>query len=215
LGILPDFPQSQFTALLAQRYGYFINRDTLTGVFAHQVQTTIYRMTQRLKMNGLARRFNPAWLFIISYYRVFLRVTQGTSRLQSILADRYAAKAYNAYDLVDGILHILKQELLFEMNVPREITWARQQGQKPQNVYRVLTVRNQTQKELLELKMAEIIEMPTSSDASTPNLHERISRIEQFKPGKYAEQNSGLVSDLLLNLEELQTKMIAIIDARY
>ena len=80
--------QGQFKAILAHEYGHFSNRDTAGGDLARWVRASIYRMAYNLAVSGQARWYNPAWLFINGFHRGFLRITQGASRLQEILADR-------------------------------------------------------------------------------------------------------------------------------
>ena len=47
-------------------------------------------------VSGAAGWYNPAWLFVNGFFRVFLRVSQGASRLQEVMADRWAAFCYGS-----------------------------------------------------------------------------------------------------------------------
>jgi hypothetical protein len=51
------------------------------------------------------------------YFRVFLRITLGASRLQEILADRYAALAYGAQNFIEGLRNVIRQSVQFDFQV--------------------------------------------------------------------------------------------------
>ena len=61
-------------------------------------------MLVALIQNGAAAVYNPAWLFATRYHQIFLRISQGASRLQEVLADRRAVSAYGSRPFVDGFL---------------------------------------------------------------------------------------------------------------
>ena len=86
--------QGQLKAVLAHEYGHFVNRDTAGGGLALAVRRAVWQMAESLASGGAARWYNPAWLFVTGFHKLFLRVSQGASRLQEILADRWAALAY-------------------------------------------------------------------------------------------------------------------------
>jgi hypothetical protein len=45
-------------------------------------------MAINLAESGAAAWYNPAWLFLNAFHRIFLRISQGASRLQEVRADR-------------------------------------------------------------------------------------------------------------------------------
>lgn len=71
-------------------------------------------MANGLAAGGAATWYNPAWLFLNGFYRVFLRTSQGASRLQEILADRWAAFAYGARHFEDGLRHVIERSIRFD-----------------------------------------------------------------------------------------------------
>jgi Zn-dependent protease with chaperone function len=77
IGAISGLSQGQFAAILAHEYGHFSNRDTAGGYLAHQVYASFNQMAQRLIRSGVARFYNPAWLFLVGYQRIFLKVTLG------------------------------------------------------------------------------------------------------------------------------------------
>jgi Zn-dependent protease with chaperone function len=66
---------------------------------------------------GAAAWYNPAWLFVRGFYAVFLRISQGASRLQEVLADRWAASTYGSEAFERGLLHIIRRSAAFDAHV--------------------------------------------------------------------------------------------------
>jgi Zn-dependent protease with chaperone function len=83
-------------AVLGHEYGHFTNKDTAGGAFALSVRGSLHATAYGLATGGAAAWYNPAWLFVNGFHRVFLRISEGASRLQEVLADRWAAFAYGA-----------------------------------------------------------------------------------------------------------------------
>jgi len=100
-------------AILAHEYGHFSNRDTAGGGFALAVRRSLLTMGQGIARSGAARWYNPAWLFVNGFYRVFLRISQGASRLQEVLADRWAALAFGSRAFEEGLRHIVARSVRF------------------------------------------------------------------------------------------------------
>jgi Zn-dependent protease with chaperone function len=120
-GVLEGMPLPAFKAILAHEYGHFSNRDTAGGGFALGVRRSLLLFIVGLAESGQAAPWNPAWLFANGFYRLFLRVSQGASRLQEILADRRAAEAYGGAAFASGLRHVLTCDLHFEQHVSAEI----------------------------------------------------------------------------------------------
>jgi len=95
-----------FKAVLAHEYGHLSNRDTAGGGFALAVRRSLTTAAVGLAERGVATWYNPAWLFLTGFNRVFLRISQGASRLQETLADRWAASAYGARYFEQGLRHL-------------------------------------------------------------------------------------------------------------
>jgi len=114
VGALDGFKVGPFKAVLAHEYGHFSNRDTAGGGFALAVRRSILTMAVAIARGGAAAWYNPAWLFINAFYRLFLLVSQGASRLQEVLADRWAALAYGAAEFERGLRHLIARSVEFE-----------------------------------------------------------------------------------------------------
>jgi Zn-dependent protease with chaperone function len=104
-------------AVLGHEYGHFTNRDTAGGVFALAVRNSIRHTAIGIAQGGAATWYNPAWLFVNGFHRVFLRITQGASRLQEVLADRWAVFAYGADAFEAGLRHIVERGVRFGAHI--------------------------------------------------------------------------------------------------
>ena len=114
VGVLEGLKIGPFKAVLAHEYGHFSNKDTAGGGFALAVRRSLITMAQSLAESGAAAWYNPAWLFLNGFYRVFLRISQGASRLQEILADRWAAFTYGSKAFEEGLRHVIEQSVRFD-----------------------------------------------------------------------------------------------------
>jgi len=198
----------QLKAILAHEYGHFSNRDTAGGDLALQTRTSMYHLAFRLAVNGQAHWYNPAWLFVNGYYRLFLQITQGASRLQELLADRFAALTYGARAFADGLLQVVRQTLSFGAQVDAEITRA---PLALSNLYALPALETSQQQEVEE-KLTALLREATSPYASHPAVGERIALVRRLavaeppaEPGDTAPAWS-----LLPSAEQLQAEMTAV-----
>jgi Zn-dependent protease with chaperone function len=106
-----------FKAILGHEYGHFVNRDTAGGAFALSVRNSISATAVGIAEGGAAAWYNPAWLFVNAFHRIFLRISEGASRLQEVLADRWAVFAYGAQAFEDGLRHIVERGAHFDAHV--------------------------------------------------------------------------------------------------
>lgn len=83
-----------------------------------------------LYMSGAAQWYNPAWLLINALYRIFLRVSQGASRLQEVLADRWAAIICGPQAFSEGLTHVIRQSIEFRLLSNIEIELARKEERR-------------------------------------------------------------------------------------
>jgi Zn-dependent protease with chaperone function len=104
-------------AVLGHEYGHFTNRDTSGGAFALKVRNSVSATAYALAEGGAAAWYNPAWLFVNGFHRVFLRISEGASRLQEVLADRWAVFAYGADAFEAGLRHVVTRGVHFDAHV--------------------------------------------------------------------------------------------------
>jgi len=106
-----------FKAILGHEYGHFTNRDTAGGAFALAVRNSLTMTAVGLAQGGVATWYNPAWWFVNGFHRVFLRISEGASRLQEVLADRWAVSAYGADAFEQGLRHVVERGVRFDAHV--------------------------------------------------------------------------------------------------
>jgi Zn-dependent protease with chaperone function len=114
VGVLEGLKIGPFKAVIAHEYGHFSNRDTAGGGLALGVRRSLFTMAKGLAESGTAHWYNPAWIFLNVFFRVFMRISQGASRLQEILADRWAAFTYGSKAFETGLRHVIEQSVRFE-----------------------------------------------------------------------------------------------------
>lgn len=115
-GVLDGLKLGPFKAILAHEYGHFSNRDTAGGGLALSVRRSLLTMAHSLAESGAAAWYNPAWLFLYGFNLVFLRISQGASRLQETLADRWAVFAYGAKAFEQGLRHVVERSVRFDVH---------------------------------------------------------------------------------------------------
>lgn len=209
MGVLSGLTQGQFKSILAHEYGHFTGKDTAGGGLARQVQLSIHNMAHGLAVSGQARWYNPAWLFINGFYRVFLRITHGASRLQEILADRYAALAYGSRNLIEGLKHVVRQAINFDLQVNIEVNQSIQQGGRLNNLYTLPEPQEGEAEQKLAEAVQQALERQTSAYDTHPSPVERFRLIEKISA---PERSVGLdderaALDLLPNASLLQQEM--------
>src|SRR5206468_10056730 len=124
-------------------------------------------IAQRLIQSRATQIFNPVWLFILGYQRIFLRVTLGASRLQEILADRYAAITYGAQNFIDGLQKVTRQAVAFPLQADYEVRQSFELNRPLSNLYDLPSMPEQLQGEV-EKQVQEVMERPTSEYDSHP-----------------------------------------------
>jgi Zn-dependent protease with chaperone function len=117
IGLFDGMTQLQLRSVLAHEYGHFRNADTAGGGFALAVRRSLFVMIIRLARSGAAGAYNPVWWFLRAYHRIYLGVSQGASRLQEVLADRWAIDAYGTAAFVAGYRHVVARSVQFDHEV--------------------------------------------------------------------------------------------------
>jgi len=212
LGSLPGMTQGQLRSILAHEYGHFSSRDTAGGRLALQVRLSLRRMAHGLASAGQALWYNPFWLFVNGYYRIFLRITLGASRLQEILADRCAAVVYGVQNFAAGLMHIVRQDLVFRAQISQEISEAVQQERVCRNLYTLPPLESGPRQDL-EAKLEEILTHPTSPYDSHPAVQERIALLQGVDEVAAGEEDGEPAWSLLPDAEVLQEEMTAFLVA--
>ena len=214
VGVLEGMKLSWFKAVLAHEYGHFSNKDTAGGGFAIAVRRSLMTMAESLARGGAAAWYNPAWLFINGFYRVFLRISQGASRLQEVLADRWAAFAYGAEAFEQGLTHVIRQSIKFDFHAQNTLNEVVEQQRPLSNFYTYTPQKTPETAEVEEAVKQSIHEPPSVYD-SHPAPADRFEWVHALgatgtglKPGDIAE-----VWTVFSNPEQIQQEMTSQIRA--
>jgi Zn-dependent protease with chaperone function len=197
-----------FKAILGHEYGHFSNRDTAGGAFALSVRRSLGATAVALAQGGVAAWYNPAWLFVNGFHRVFLRISEGASRLQEILADRWAVFAYGAAAFEEGLRSVVAQSVRFDAHVGatlKEVV----DGQLPlTNLY---TYRPSMIAKNLDDDIADALNREGSVYDSHPPAAERFALVRALnapEPPAQADDDWSAWT-LFANVEPLQRAMTA------
>jgi Zn-dependent protease with chaperone function len=206
MGALTGLTQGQLAAILAHEYGHFSNQDTAGGDLAHRVYASLNQVAEQLIRSGMARFYNPVWLFLVGYQRIYLRVALGASRLQEVLADRYAAMAYGSQNFIEGLQSVIRQAIAFPLQADSEI---RRLVQLKQTVYNLYDAPlPEPLRGELDKQFEEAMHRTTSQYDSHPAPHERIAWIDRLRvPYSPMQDNPRPALQLFPNQVVLQREM--------
>lgn len=116
-GLLRGMRVGSLKGVLAHEFGHFKNEDTAGGALSLAVRRSMMQMLVALIQGGAAKVYNPAWIFATRYHGLFLRISQGASRLQEVLADRWAVFAYGSRPFVEGFEHVIARTVEHDARV--------------------------------------------------------------------------------------------------
>jgi len=179
-GVLEGLPLPAFKAILAHEYGHFSHRDTAGGGLALRVRRSLILLLVGIARAGHATPWNLAWWFANGYHRLFLRVSQGASRLQEILADRRAAEVYGGAAFATGLRHVVACGIEFDGHVNAEIKRALKAEEPLSNLWSPPTIASEPASTSEKLQ-SELSRKPSPYD-SHPAPSDRIRWVEQI-PG--------------------------------
>jgi Zn-dependent protease with chaperone function/uncharacterized membrane protein len=186
-GVVEGMTIGPFRAILAHEYGHFSNRDTAGGTFALAVRRSLWTMAHNLAAGGAAAWYNPLWLFLNVFHRVFLRISQGATRLQEILADRWAAFAYGASAFEEGLRHVVERSIRFQAHANSTLNEVVNGKLALANLYTYKPTKNPTQKEIEEA-VRKAIDAPASPYDSHPSPAERFRLLKLLPSARAGSQ---------------------------
>lgn len=201
-GVLKDFKQNDFRAVLAHEYGHFSNRDTAGGAVALRVRNDMHNYSYALYAGGQTVWWNLAFQFLRLYDFIFRRISNGATRLQEILADRVAAQTYGAQSFQNGLTYVIKRNIEFVKLANIEIEEARKIKRPFNNLYELSGSSNEAIEE--EYKIS--LNRQTSMDDTHPSPVDRFRFIEGLGKEKTLN-NNFYVRDLFVNWDSLTLEM--------
>ena len=165
IGVLEGMDQTAFRSVLAHEYGHFSNRDTAGGGYALTARVSLLEMIRHMIHGGVARWYNPAWWFVRGFYAVFLRITQGASRLQEYLADRWAATCYGAAAFERGLRHVIAQSIRFDHRTQACLKEVIEQRRPLANLYDYQPASRPSDEDLAKETQAALEAEPSAYDS--------------------------------------------------
>jgi Zn-dependent protease with chaperone function/tetratricopeptide (TPR) repeat protein len=179
--VLEGMSLGELRAILAHEFGHFSNRDTAGGQFALAVRNSLSSTLLRLAHGGAASHANPAWLFVTGYWQLFLRISQGASRLQEVLADRWATYTYGAENFVRGLRHVVRASIEFSEHVESTVSELAKSKAPLANLYRYEPSPPATGQRPLDELVEEALNRPASPFDSHPPPQERMALVRALR----------------------------------
>lgn len=197
-----------FKAILGHEYGHFTNRDTSGGTFALAVRNSLATTAVGLAQGGVATWYNPAWWFVSGFYRLFLRISEGASRLQEVLADRWAVHAYGAAAFENGLRHVVERGVRFDEHVGVTLKEVVDRRLPLANLY---TYRSAAQTEEVQARVEESLNRKSSAYDSHPAPAERFALVHALPQRELEAEpdDDAPATALFVNFEALQFQMTA------
>lgn len=191
VGVLEGMGVLPFKAILAHEYGHFSNRDTAGGGLALAVRRSLLHAAIGLARGGAASWYNPAWWFVSGYYKVFLRISHGASRLQEVLADRWAAFTYGPEAFAEGLTHAVRRAIAFDAHAEATLREVIEAKAPLANLYRHAP-KQAPEAANLDALVREALEREPSPFDSHPSPAERIAWVHTLKaPPSPAEEGAA------------------------
>jgi Zn-dependent protease with chaperone function len=213
--VLDGMRVRELKAILAHEYGHFHNEDTAGGGFALAVRRSLVTMAMHLVRGGAASNLNPAWWFVKGFHGVFLRVSQGASRLQEVLADRWAAFAYGSEAFVQGLKHVIARSVRFDAHVAATLKEVVPAKQPLANVY-AFVPKQAVDPTKVDEAVEQAMNRPGSPYDSHPRPADRIAWVTKIAAAAPPETDEDVQEawTLLADRESIEKKMTDEVRAR-
>ena len=212
VAVLDGLDTQAFQAILAHEYGHFSNEDTAGGNFALAVRRSVMQSARGLAEAGVADWYNPTWLFLRGFHKLFLRISQGASRLQEVLADRWAARTYGADSFERGLRHVIVSELRFDAHAHAAIREVLEAKQGLRNIYEHKLTTPAASEAEVATKLEELIHEEPSPYDSHPRPADRFRWAHAIARRESGDDRSSEPSWALFadrgEIEERMTELI-------
>lgn len=135
IGALKNMTISQLKSILGHEFGHIYNKDTFGGSFALFVRRNIKEAMKIIETDLMNRWYNPAWVYISLFNKVFLRISQGAARLQELLADEISAYLFGSDLFSNSLLSFTKNQIEFSVIKKIGLMNALNNNEEPDNIY--------------------------------------------------------------------------------
>jgi tetratricopeptide (TPR) repeat protein len=208
VGVLNEFKQNGFRAVLAHEYGHFTHRDTAGGDIALRVNNDMMKFAHAMIATGQANWWNIAFQFLRVYHFIFRRISYGATRLQEVLADRVAALQYGPLAFEEGLTHVVGKSVEFHHLAVKEIEDSVAVQRALQNLYELRLEENSD----LQQQIEKSLNRETSEDDTHPSPNDRF-RLTRKITGANESPANGMVWDWFKNREALTNEMTSLIQS--
>ena len=228
IGSLKNLSVYQLKSILAHEFGHLCKKDTAGGSFALFVRRSIDSATKMMQNDLVNHWYNPTWLYISFFKKVFLKISQGAARLQELMADDLAAELCGSEVFLESLLTFSKSQIEFNLISKVEFMDAMNNNAEPRNVYRLpvpekwpedvkysygLTFmslervnNSKNPQELIDYEFDSELKTETGPLDSHPSLKDRIANLAKKEKGiSFKDHNRA--EDLIDNIIEYQEKM--------
>jgi Zn-dependent protease with chaperone function len=205
-GVLNDFEQNGFRAVLAHEYGHFSHRDTAGGDIAIRVNADMIKFAHAMALSGQAVWWNIAFHFLRIFHFIFRRISHGATRLQEVLADRVAASKYGSKAFEQGLTHVVRKAVEFKYLATREIQESANARRALQNLYELQPTENPD----LDEEIKQVLGRKTSEDDTHPSPTDRFRFTSRIVTAD-EQPVSGKVWDLFKDKAALTSEMTSMI----
>ncbi|GHT40583.1 hypothetical protein FACS189437_06370 [Bacteroidia bacterium] len=210
IGVLKEFNQSDFCAVLAHEYGHFSHRDTAGGDVALRVRTDINKYFYALYATGQNVWWNVAFHFLRLYNFIFRRISHGSTRLQEVLADNLAARTYGKEAFQNGLTYVIKRDIEFNTFAVQEVEEAKKANRPFNNLYELSGNSTGT----IEEELQKALNRPTSEDDTHPSPTDRFRFIANADSYN-TYYNTSKIKDLFRNWDSITQEMTQEIENQY
>jgi Zn-dependent protease with chaperone function len=181
VAVLEGLTDLQLRAVLAHEYGHFSNRDTAGGNVAAQVRVSLMAAVIRIARSGGGGLFNPGWQFLRLFFALFQRVTLGASRLQEVLADRFAAVGYGGAVFAEGLRHVVRRNIQFSAEANVVIRRSQEKSLAIANLYAPVE-EGSVDRNGIEKAIEKAMTDPGTPYDSHPPIERRVAWVAHFEP---------------------------------
>lgn len=175
LAALHEMKRDAFLAVLAHEYGHFLNRDTAGGRLSLQVDAAMRRFAEAIVRRGKVRWWDLAVHFLRGYHTTFMRLSFGSRRLQEVLADQVAVRAYGRAAFEDGLTHAIRRSFEFEWSLSEAVRTAIQSNRPVCALHVPLSHRPILHREQIEAMIRAELDRPSDRMQSHPSPRERFA----------------------------------------
>lgn len=190
-GVLPGFKTDALRCVLAHEYAHFQHRDTAGGDVALRVSVAMDRFAEAIVSRGKIRWWDVTIHFLRLFHFLFRRLTLGASRLQEVLADRAAVRQCGASALEEGLRHVIRRSVEFDMLLSDAVRQSVRAQAVPLSFYSPSRPMKLEDREELETIVREVLGRRTTDDDSHPGPQERFDLAKRLGVDRPVGQNTA------------------------